>query len=70
MATNGLFQVKGPTNKEIGAVCGCFYYVPGPTGKRLEHVWLHTMFQGPQGNKMEAACGSVRQLRRDVQVRR
>ncbi len=35
MATNGLFQIKGPTNKEIGAVCGCFLYVQGPTGKEI-----------------------------------
>jgi hypothetical protein len=35
IATNSLFQVKVPTHKEIGAVCGCFYYVPGLTGKEI-----------------------------------
>ncbi len=46
------------------------FFFQGPQVRRLEHVWLHTMFQGPQGNKMEAACGSVQQLRCGVQVRR
>jgi hypothetical protein len=35
IATNSLFQVKGPTNKEIVALCGCFHYVPGSTLHRI-----------------------------------
>ncbi len=35
MAMNSLFQAKRSTNKEIRAVCGCFHYFPGPTGKEI-----------------------------------